>query len=147
MRLTFHDFPAIARVMKTQRQNGALRVADVTELKEAGARRFRDEIHAWLAPDLQCIEMDLSQTSEVDSCGVAALVSIYEAANKGRACPLTIRLLHPQPIVQQVLELTRLHHLFEIVPQDRENSPSELECQPFAEEGVTQAETFTDLTS
>ncbi len=137
--------------MEIQRQNGTLVVAEVKELKGAAARHFREEIGAWLTPDLQRIEIDLSQTVEVDSCGLAALVSMYESANKRRAVPVTIRLVHPQPVVQQVLELTRLHHLFEIVPPDWESAPdasgATSGAQAFVNEAAGQAKTLTDLTS
>jgi anti-sigma B factor antagonist len=161
--------------MEIQRQNGTLMVAEVMELKEAAARQFREEVHAWLASDLQSIEIDLSQTLEVDSCGLAALVSIYETANRRRAVPVTIRLVHPQPVVQQVLELTRLHHVFEIVPLDWESVPDAISAsgsvlslsavtegavaetdtglaatpaaQAVPKEAAGRAETLTDLTS
>ena len=107
--------------MELQRQNGTLTVSDVREMSAANARLFRNEVCAVLAPGLKRIEIDLSQTSVVDSCGLGALVSLYKAANE-HSCPggVRVRLLQPPPPVRQILELTRLHRLFEIVPGNGE---------------------------
>lgn len=105
--------------MKVQRQNGTLSVSDLRELSAASARLFRNEIHAAISPGLKDIEIDLSQVGFVDGCGLGALASLYKSASAQREKEvITIRLLHPQPPVQQLLELTRMHHLFEIVPRN-----------------------------
>src|SRR6266487_4359999 len=77
--------------METHRSNGTLSVSDVRELSAANAGSFRDEVCALLAPELKNIEIDLSQTSLVDSCGLGALVSVHNAA-KGH---VRMRLLNP----------------------------------------------------
>ncbi len=108
--------------MEIQRQNGTLTVNGVGELSAANARFFRNEICAMLVPELARIEIDLSQTSFVDSSGLGALVSVYKAANEHRRPGgVRMRLLNPPPAVQQVFELTRMHHLFEIVPGEGES--------------------------
>jgi anti-sigma B factor antagonist len=58
------------------------------------------------------IEIDLSETRFIDSCGLGALVALHKTAcgHKG-----VVRLLNPLPPVQQILELTRMHRIFEIV--------------------------------
>ena len=107
--------------MEIHRQNGTLNVNGLRELSAANARSFRNEVCAVLAPELKSIEIDLSQASIVDSCGLGALVSLYKAANEhNRNGGVTVRLLNPQPPVQQVFELTRMHHLFEIVQKNGE---------------------------
>jgi len=103
--------------MKIQRQNGTLAVQELQELSAANARSFCNEVCAGISPGLKQVEIDLSRISSVDGRGLGALVSLHLAAvvrNHGETPVL--RLLHPQPAVQQLLELTRLHHLFEIVP-------------------------------
>jgi anti-anti-sigma factor len=103
--------------MDIQRHNGTLSIRTLRELSAANARSFRNEVCAVLAPGLKSIEIDLTQTHAVDSCGLGALVSLYKAANeRGHQGGVRVRLLNPQPQVQQLLELTRMHHLFEIVP-------------------------------
>ena len=47
---------------------------------------------------------------------LGALVSLYKTAqDRNRSGGVMVRLLYPQPSVQQVFELTRMHHLFDIV--------------------------------
>ncbi len=100
--------------MEIVHRGEALRVSGIKELGAANCNWFRDEVRAALPPKLRVIEIDLSETSFVDSCGLGALVSLHKAAahlNGGVA----VRLVNPTPPVQQVFELTRMHRLFEIV--------------------------------
>lgn len=98
--------------MKMQIQGETLRVSEVADLGTACSNRFRDETCAALAATLKNIEIDLSQTTFVDSCGLGALISLHETV-RGRNGLL--RLINPNPAVQQILELTRMHRIFEIV--------------------------------
>jgi anti-sigma B factor antagonist len=100
--------------MKIQHQANTLNVSDVLELGAANSGSFRDEVRAALPEKLDAIEIDLSQTRFLDSCGLGALISLHKGA-VGHSGGITIRLLNPTPAVQQILELTRLHRLFEIV--------------------------------
>ena len=105
--------------MNIHRQNGTLIVSELDELNAANAGPLLAEICAALAPDLKHVEVDLSQIDFVDGHGIGALASLYLTA--GRLQPgktVSLRLLRPQPAVQQLLELTRMHHFFEIVPQN-----------------------------
>ncbi|MBU6399064.1 MAG: STAS domain-containing protein [Verrucomicrobia bacterium] len=99
--------------MKTQHDGETLHISDILELSAANSRAFRDQVNAALPAALKTIEIDLSQTSFVDSCGLGALIAVYKAA-AGRDGGIILRLLNPTPPVQQLFELTRLHHLFEI---------------------------------
>ncbi|MEW6304974.1 MAG: STAS domain-containing protein [Verrucomicrobiota bacterium] len=103
--------------MRIEQQGQTLNVSGIRELGAANANLFRDEVHAALPGELRMIEIDLSQTNFVDSCGLGALVSLYKRANQQNG-GITVRLLNPTPSVQQVLELTRMHHLFEIVQRN-----------------------------
>lgn len=103
-------------IMDIYRHNGTLSVRGGHILSARNARLFRSAVCAAITPDLESIEIDLSQTASVDSGGLAALVSIYETAQaRNRNGGVAVRLLHPQPPVQQMFELTRAHHLFEII--------------------------------
>ena len=62
---------------------------------------------------LAAIEIDLSETAFVDSCGVGALVSLFKTARSHNG-GVTVRLLNPTRPVEQIFELTRLHRVFEI---------------------------------
>lgn len=86
------------------------------ELSAANASAFRSIVGAALAPDLHCIEVDLSQAGLVDSGGLGALLSLYRAANgMNRNGGVSVSLVNPQPSVRQMFELTRMDRLFEIV--------------------------------
>jgi len=107
--------------MKIQQYHGTLKITGLRELSVANAHSFRDEASAALDADLETVEIDFSEAGLVDSCGLGALVSLYKAANHlNNNGGVTMRLLNPQPPVQQVFELTRMHHLFEIVRENDE---------------------------
>jgi anti-sigma B factor antagonist len=97
--------------MKIENLGDTLRISEIPDLGAANANAFRDQARAALTEDQKDIEVDLSRTSFIDSCGLGALIALHKTvcARKG-----TVRLLKPQPAVQQVLELTRMHHIFRI---------------------------------
>ena len=106
--------------MDISQQNGTLSVTGIRELNSANAQRFHATVATALSPDLQAIEIDLSQTQVVDGAGLGALVSLYETASEHRKREgFAIRLTNPTPSVQQMIELARLHHFFEIRPAGR----------------------------
>ena len=107
--------------MNIQRQDRTLLITGLRELSAANAHSFRDEASAALRPHLEAVEIDFSEAGLVDSCGLGALVSLYKTANQiNNNGGVTMRLLNPPPPVQQMFELTRMHHLFEIVRRDEE---------------------------
>src|SRR5690349_6160693 len=91
--------------MKMDTLGDTLRISSVTQLGEANAGPFRDWVHQALNDSHKNIEVDLSQTTFVDSSGLGALVSLHKAAARRAG---TLRLVNPRPPVQQILELTRL---------------------------------------
>ena len=98
--------------MKVARQGDTLQISSVLELGEANAAAFRDWVNDLLEDGHRNIEVDLSQTTFVDSSGLGALVSLHKAAGRRSG---TLRLVNPRPPVQQILELTRLDGILEIV--------------------------------
>jgi anti-sigma B factor antagonist len=93
-------------------QGDTLTIGGIQELSAANATSFRDEIRNAMAGSLKNIEIDLSQASFLDSCGLGALISLHKTACSRRGA---VRLLNPASPVQQILELTRMHRIFEIV--------------------------------
>jgi len=87
-------------------------VDGVKELSAANANAFRDQIRVALTNSLRNIEIDLSAATFLDSCGLGALISLHKTAC-GRSG--LVRLINPAAPVQQILELTRMHRIFEIV--------------------------------
>jgi len=100
--------------MKIQSDGDTLRASGIAELNAANANSFRDETRQAFGQSQRNIEVDLSQTTAVDSCGLGALVALHKtAAARGGV----LRLINPTPPVQQILELTRMHRIFEVVKQ------------------------------
>ncbi len=100
--------------MKLQSNGDILRASGIAELSAANANAFRDDTRHAFTKGHRNIEVDLSQTSAVDSCGLGALVALHKtAAAQGGV----LRLVNPTPPVQQILELTRMHRIFEVVKE------------------------------
>ena len=98
--------------MKMNVEGNTVRVSGVKELGAANANHVRDQVKAFMSDGQSNIDFDLSETTFVDSCGLGALIAIHKTACSRNGA---LRLLHPLPPVQQLLELTRLHRIFEIV--------------------------------
>ena len=97
--------------MKIEKKGEVLRISELAELGAANANAFRDEARAALGEDQKYVEIDLSNTDFIDSCGLGALIALHKTACARKG---TVRLVNPRPSVQQVLELTRMHQLFQI---------------------------------
>ena|SRR5438270_12017932 len=98
-------------IMKIQDDGDTLRISEVTELGAASSNAFRDQARAAFGPAHKHIEIDLSQTTFIDSCGLGALIALHKTACSRKGA---VRLINPQPPVNQILELTRMHHIFQI---------------------------------
>ncbi len=98
-------------IMKMDIQGETLRISEVKELGASNSSDFRDQARAAMTPGQRNIEIDLSQTMFLDSYGLGSLISLHKTtvSRNGK-----VRLLNPTPSVQQLLELTRMHRLFEI---------------------------------
>jgi anti-sigma B factor antagonist len=99
--------------MKIENQGACLCISDLAELTAVNSARFRDEISALLPTAPGVIEIDLSNTRFMDSSGLGALFALYRALTQRNGSIL--RLVNPRPEIRQLLELTQMHQLFEIV--------------------------------
>jgi anti-sigma B factor antagonist len=107
--------------MNIQQKEHTLNIRGLRELTAANARSIRDVLCASVVPGTKIIEVDLSEISFVDGCGLGALVALYKTASEqNEEVTPVIRLLNPQPPVRQLIELTRMHQLFDIVPIEDE---------------------------
>ncbi len=88
-------------------------VTGLLELVAANATQVRDEIRAALPATVMQLDLDLSSLTFLDSSGLGTLISLHKTLRSRNG---TVRLLKPAPNVRQILELTRLHRVFEIVP-------------------------------
>ena len=98
--------------MKIFSAGTTLCIADVNELSATTAPALRDNFRAALKPETSAVEIDLSDTKFLDSSGLGALISIQKtmATRQGSIC-----VVNPTSTVLQVLELTRLHRVIEVV--------------------------------
>ena len=99
--------------MKLEVQGETLLVSEIGELGATSANAFRDRVRGELGDIHRNIDIDLAQTPFLDSCGVGALISLHKTVSSRRG---SLRLLNPQPQVQQILELTQMDRIFQIVP-------------------------------
>jgi anti-anti-sigma factor len=93
--------------IKTDGHN--LHISQLVELSAKNATQFMNAIREALSTAAAVIEIDLACTRFVDSCGLATLCNLQRITN---ALGIRLHLLHPQPPLQQLLELTQLHELF-----------------------------------
>jgi anti-anti-sigma factor len=99
--------------METQIQGEVVRVVGLERLSSANSAQFKDFVKSRLSPSHRIVEVDLGGVTFVDSEGLGALISVRRTVSElqGR-----IRLLNPQPMVRQLLDLVQFHRIFDIVP-------------------------------
>ncbi len=97
--------------MKLDVEGDTLRVSAVRQLGAANANAFRDWVRAAMTDGEKNLDIDLSQTTFLDSCGLGALIALNKSV---RSRSGTLRVLNPTPPILQILELTRMDQLFEI---------------------------------
>ena len=100
--------------MKIQQHDETVTVSEIKELGAAVAHSLPKKVRSALPDKLKILEFDLSETEFMDSRGLGALISAYRAACSQNGL-ITVRLINPTPAIQQILELTRLHRIFEII--------------------------------
>lgn len=88
-------------------------ISDLPELTAVNSGTFREEVRTALPESPALIEIDLSQTRFLDSSGLGALFALYRSTRQGKG--VTLRLLNPTREIQQLLELTQMQQLFEII--------------------------------
>ena len=98
--------------MKVEIRGDVLAIGDVEQLGADNCQAFREQVYAAWSDDLKQLEVDLSRTTFLDSCGLGALISLYKAAalRNGK-----MRVVNPSPRVQRLFDVTRMHRIFEIV--------------------------------
>lgn len=98
--------------MKTELKDTTLHVTGIHELTAGVAPDVKNQVRQNFADGLINIDFDCAYMDFIDSSGLGALISMQKLANERGG---KLRLLAPKPSVVQVLELTRLHRVFEIV--------------------------------
>ena len=98
--------------MNTERKDTTLHVSNISELTAGGAPDVKNQLRLHFTDGLTDIDFDCTILDFIDSSGLGALISMQKLANERGG---KLRLLSPKPSVIQVLELTRLHRVFEII--------------------------------
>jgi len=94
--------------MKFEINTDTLRVSGVERLGAQNAGAFRTSVDQAFTSEQKNIDIDLSETTFMDSCGLGAIVSLHKTAANRQG---NLRLLNPQPPIRQILELTRMDQL------------------------------------
>ena len=98
--------------MKIFSKGSSLRITDVSELNASTAPGLRDEGRSSLKAEHTALEIEMGSTRFLDSSGLGALIALQKTmAQRGGA----LRIVNPSATVVQILELTRLHRVLEIV--------------------------------
>lgn len=86
-------------------------LSDIKEISMSNIGDFRNEARGAIKPDHKSLEIDLSASEFIDSSGLGALLSLQKLMAAQEA---TVRIVRPSQKALQILELTRLHRVFEI---------------------------------
>jgi anti-sigma B factor antagonist len=98
---------------EAERAQKTLYVSPGSELTETTAPEFRRLVQTGLDSECRRLDVDLSKTLFIDSCGLGALIWLRKIMLERRG---TLRLVQPSLFVQEVLALTRLNRIFESTP-------------------------------
>ena len=104
--------------MRIKKLERSVLLSDIPALNARTAAALVAQTRSALPPNLESVEVDLSQTDTIDTKGLGTLVALYRTLHRRLGRSVAFRLLNPSPPAQQLIELTRLHHLFEVVQRD-----------------------------
>ncbi len=99
-------------VIDGQIDDGTLKLGvGVQRLDAASSRNFKKEFESLWSDEIQRVELNFENVEFIDSSGVGALLGVYKRLPENEA---SVRLKKVQAPVQSVIELLRLHRIFEI---------------------------------
>lgn len=102
----------MSTVIEGQVDDGVLRVAlGINRLDASASRDFKKQVDAIWSPEVTQVEMNFESVDFIDSSGVGALIGVYKRLPGDDGL---VRLKGVQAPVQSVIELLRLHKIFEI---------------------------------
>jgi len=101
--------------MKIDQHEDTLHLSGVRQLDSAHAAKVYEAVLEAMTGGVRYIEVDLSDTVSLDSCGLGTLVALRKlvAPRAGG-----VRLLNPTPAARQLLELTRLYRVLDVVQRE-----------------------------
>ncbi len=83
------------------------------QMREIGADALRDELDGLLAGGSYKLVFDLSDISFISSVGLGQMMRAYRTASSNGGF---VRIVNPQPLVEEVFRFTKLHKLLQIYP-------------------------------
>lgn len=92
-------------------RNHLLLIIHVSRLDASQSKILKEEVDKIWTPSVEIVTIDLRDVIFVDSSGVGAMLGIYKRLPEGKG---SVRLVNVQPAVQTVIELLRLHRVFEM---------------------------------
>ncbi len=93
-------------------EDGVLHAAlGINRLDASSSRDFKKHFEAIWSPEVSRVELDFEKVDFIDSSGVGALLGVYKRLSGDEA---NLKLKGVQPPVQSVIELLRLHRIFDI---------------------------------
>lgn len=93
-------------------KQGAAQVIRLTgRLDAASATQLKDQVKHLLGAGDKALVIDLSQVTFMDSSGLGSLVACLRSANQSSG---DVKLAALTPEICNIVELTRLHRLFQI---------------------------------
>ena len=97
----------------TDDNDGNLKISGLERLSAANCEDFKQLVRLRLTEATRIVELDCSSLRFVDREGLGALIVAHKrlASRSGR-----VRLLHPLPVLRQLLQLLRVEEIFEIIP-------------------------------
>jgi anti-anti-sigma factor len=84
---------------------------NVSRLDASTVRDFKKEAQDLWNSEISNLSVDLSNVTFLDSSGIGALLSLYKRLPPTNP---SFKLLRVQPAVQSIIELLRLHRIFEV---------------------------------
>lgn len=102
----------MGKILEEKFEDGTLHLTvKVPRLDAAAAREFKIECAAVWRPSVERLIIDLAAVDFLDSSGIGALLSVHKRLPAEKP---GVKLVNVRPPVQAVIELLRLHRIFEI---------------------------------
>jgi len=85
----------------------------VGQMRETGADQLREELDVLLEGGCTRLVFDIEGVSFISSVGLGQLMRAFRSASTGGGY---VRIVNPQPLVEEVFRFTKLHTLIGIFP-------------------------------
>jgi anti-sigma B factor antagonist len=92
------------------------------QMREMGADALREELDEILEQGHYKLIFDLSDVSFISSTGLGQMMRAFRTANSNDGY---VRIVNPQPLVEEVFRFTKLHTLIGIFPSIEEAKAAE----------------------